>query len=130
VSLDARRRLLAGEISSWLAEKRYFHKNGAIVWVRLSISIVRDQDNRPQYFIAVVEDVTARVQAERALRDSEERLALAQNAAHLGVWDWDLLTNAHWGSTEYSRLYGLPSDGPSVTYQSTYARSLELTRPA
>ena len=116
-SLDAKRLLLAGEISSWLGEKRYFHKNGAIVWVRLSISIVRAQDNRPQYFIAMVEDVTERVQAERALRDSEERLALAQNAAQLGVWDWDLLTNAHWGSGEYLRLYGLPSDGPSITYQ-------------
>jgi len=78
---------------------------------------VRDQGKRPQYFIAMVEDVTERVQAERALRDSEERLALAQNSAHLGVWDWDLLTNAHTVSGEYLRLYGLPSDHPSITYQ-------------
>ena len=74
------------------------------------ISLVRDQDNRPQYFISVVEDITERVQAERALRDSERRLALAQSAAHLGVWDWDLLTNAHTVSGEYLRLYGLPPD--------------------
>jgi PAS domain S-box-containing protein len=39
-SLTARRQLLAGEISSWSLEKRFIHKDGAIVWARLWISLV------------------------------------------------------------------------------------------
>jgi PAS domain S-box-containing protein len=65
----------------------------------------------------VVDDVTEKVQADRALRDSERRLALAQTAARLGVWDWDLLTNVHTVSGEYLQLYGLPADHPSPTHE-------------
>jgi PAS domain S-box-containing protein len=83
----ARRQFLAGEISSWSVEKRYIHKNGAIVWAKVHVSLVRDQHRVPQYFISVVEDITDRIQAEHALRETERRLALAQSAAHLGAWD-------------------------------------------
>ena len=110
-------RLLAGEISSWLTEKRYVRKDGTIVWARLCVSLVRNQDNRPQYFISVVEDITERVEADRDLRDSEQRLALAQSAAHVGLWDWDLRTNAHTVFGEYLHLYGLPADYPSPTLE-------------
>jgi PAS domain S-box-containing protein len=111
-SLTAVRRALAGEISSWSTEKRYVRKDGTIVWARLWASLVRDQDNRPQYFISVVEDITDRMEAERALRDSEQRLALARSAAHLGLWDWDLRTNAHTVFGEYLQLFGLSADYP------------------
>jgi PAS domain S-box-containing protein len=88
-------------------------------------SLVRDQNNQPQYFISAVEDITERVQAEHTLRDTERRLALAESAAHLGVWDWDLLTDTHSVSKEYLALYGLPPDHPSITYQEW----LELMHP-
>src|SRR5262249_24467004 len=114
-SLDAIRRLLAGEISSHSLEKRYLHKDGTIVWVRLSASLVRADDNLPKYFISSVEDVTDRIQAERALRDSERRLVLAQTAARLGVWDHDLRTNEIAISGDYARLYGLRPDQRLVT---------------
>jgi two-component system cell cycle sensor histidine kinase/response regulator CckA len=70
-ALDGRRRLLAGEISSHSMEKRYVHKDGTIVSTRRYLSLVRDQDNLPQYFIAVVEDITEKAAAEEALRESE-----------------------------------------------------------
>jgi PAS domain S-box-containing protein len=113
----AARRLLAGEISSWSTEKRYVRKDGAIAWVRLGVSLVRDRDNQPQYFIAVVEDVTERVKADRALRDSERRLMLAQSAAHMGTWERDLGTNVKAISGEYAKLYGLAPDHLALTYE-------------
>ena len=116
-SLAAIRRLLAGEISSWSTEKRYVRKDDVIVWARLSVSLVRDQDNRPQYVIVVVEDVTERIQADRALRDSERRLMLAQSAAHIGIWEGDLRTNQKTISEEYAKLFGLPPDKRSLTYE-------------
>jgi PAS domain S-box-containing protein len=72
--LAARHKLLAGEISWWSSEKRYIRKDGATVWARVSMSLVRDQDNKPQYFVAVVEDITEKIQAERALQQSRQEL--------------------------------------------------------
>jgi PAS domain-containing protein len=79
--------------------------------------LVRGQDNQPQYFISVVEDITEKVHAEQALRDTERRLDMAQSAARLGAWDWDLLTDTHSVSGEYLSLYGLPPDHPPITYK-------------
>lgn len=68
---DGRRRLLAGEIAAHSLEKRLIRKNGTIVWVRRYLSVVRDQDGSPRYFISVVEDITGKAAAEEALRQSE-----------------------------------------------------------
>ncbi len=112
-----RRQLLEGAISSHTMEKRFVRKDGTIFWGRLNRSLVRDQDNQPQYFIAVVEDISERIKAERALRDSEQRLTLAQSVAHLGVCEWDLITNGFRYSEEYARLYGLAPDDPPLTLE-------------
>ena len=89
----ARGQLLEGTISSHSMDKRYIRKDGTVFWGRLNRSLARDHDNLPQYFIAVIEDVTEKMLAEQALRDSERRLSFAQSAAHVGVWDCDLRTN-------------------------------------
>jgi two-component system cell cycle sensor histidine kinase/response regulator CckA len=91
-NLAATNQMIAGEISSWSTEKRSIRKDGVIVWARLFLSLVRDPDGHPQYFVAVVEDITEKVQAERTLRESQQRLALALSAARLGVWDCNLKT--------------------------------------
>ncbi|MDO8547489.1 MAG: PAS domain S-box protein [Nitrospirales bacterium] len=65
--------VLADEIQTYKMEKRYFHKLGHIVWILLSVSLVRDPQKKPVFFIAQIQDITARKQAEAALRESEER---------------------------------------------------------
>ena len=120
---SGRRQLLDGAISSHSMDKRYIRKDGTVFWGRLNRSLVRDHDNVPQYFIAVVEDITERINAERALRDSEQRLTLAQNAAHLGVCEWDLSTNVFRHSEEYARLYGLSPDHPPLTFEELSKRT-------
>ncbi len=52
--------------------KRYLHKDGALLWAHLAVSLVRDNAGGAQYFISVIEDVTERRRAEDALRESEE----------------------------------------------------------
>ena len=66
-------RLQAGEINGFQLEKRYLHKNGRVVWARLSASLVRDERGSPVHVIAMIEDVTARKQAEEDLRASEAK---------------------------------------------------------
>jgi PAS domain S-box-containing protein len=64
-SLDHVSKLIAGEISSYQIEKRYLHKDGRIVWVLLSVSLVRDGNNNPNYLIAQIMDITERKEVER-----------------------------------------------------------------
>jgi two-component system, cell cycle sensor histidine kinase and response regulator CckA len=65
------RRLLSGEVSSHTLEKRYIRKDGSIYWGRLHRSLVRDRENRPKYFIAIVSDINKQKEAEEAARHSE-----------------------------------------------------------
>src|SRR5437588_11290331 len=68
-----RPRLYAGEIDSVRVEKRYVRKDGSVVWVSFAMVVERDAAGEPQYEIAFFDDITARKQAEAALRESEER---------------------------------------------------------
>lgn len=71
--LTKMQQLLRGEISTYTMEKRYIREGGALIWVNLTASMVRDSDGQPSYFIAVVEDITARKQAERDLQQAHQR---------------------------------------------------------
>src|SRR5262245_44697728 len=66
------RQLLAGHISTYSMEKRYFHKDGSIVWIELTVSLVREPSGEPKYFISVVEDICAKKRAEVELRQAKE----------------------------------------------------------
>jgi PAS domain S-box-containing protein len=66
-------RLLAGEIADLIYEKRYVRKDGSSVWSRSTVTLLKDAAGKPQRYVAVIEDITARKLAETALRESEER---------------------------------------------------------
>lgn len=61
--LDHVQQLLVGTINTYQMEKRYIRQDQALVWVQLTVSIFRDEDNLPQYFIAQIEDITTRKHA-------------------------------------------------------------------
>lgn len=56
--------LLQGEIPTYSMEKRYIRKSGDCIWVNLTVSLARSSDGKPEYFISVVEDISARRRAE------------------------------------------------------------------
>jgi len=73
---DAERvRLRAGELESTRLQKRYLRKDGATVWVDLTVALVRDAEGNPLYEIAVFDDDTERKNAESALRQAHDELA-------------------------------------------------------
>ena len=56
--------LLQGEIASYSVEKRLLRNGGGVIWVNLTMSLLRDQRGDPEYLISVIEDITARKRAE------------------------------------------------------------------
>ncbi|HKO51312.1 MAG TPA: PAS domain S-box protein [Polyangiaceae bacterium] len=79
--LEFVRRMLVGELATYALEKRYIRRDGALVWVELTVSLVRNETGAPEYFIAVVQDISERNNVERALRDSEARKGAILEAA-------------------------------------------------
>lgn len=61
-------RLLNEEIKSYQMEKRYYHKQGNIVWVLLSVSIVKNSNGTAKFFISQIQDITKRIIAENNLK--------------------------------------------------------------
>ncbi len=62
---------LSGQASNLVFEKRYYHKNGTIVWGQISSSIIRTHKGEPLNFISHVQDISKRYEMEEALRQSE-----------------------------------------------------------
>lgn len=83
---------LAGQRSSYTLEKRYRHKSGQKVWVQLTVALMRTPEGDPDYFISVVQDLSAQKAAEQALRTSQSLMNQAQKLASIGAWQADLET--------------------------------------
>lgn len=77
IDLDYVRACLKGEIDTYSMEKRYLKKDGNIVWINLTVKLLRDTFNNPKYFISVVENIDNRKQIELELSRSEERFRSA-----------------------------------------------------
>jgi PAS domain S-box-containing protein len=67
-------------------QKRCLHKSGQVLCGECSASLIRNNDGKPQYFIAEVLDITERKRAEQNLRESEERFRLVANKAPVLIW--------------------------------------------
>lgn len=65
--------LLAGKISGYNLRKRYYHKNGDLIWANLFVTTLSDDNDMPVEIIGMVEDITDKKRAEIKLRNSEER---------------------------------------------------------
>ena len=71
--------LVRDEIPGYQMEKRYFHKDGRVIWILLHVAVVRDESHLPAVFISQINDITARKAAEqelkRALHENQRLLA-------------------------------------------------------
>ena len=63
-SLAYARRIKEDEIPKYHLEKRYLHVDGHTLWVSLSVSLVRDMEGEPLYFVSQLQDITGRKRAE------------------------------------------------------------------
>ena len=68
--------MLMGKLLNYSMEKRYICKDGSIVWVNLTVALVRTASGGPKYFISVVEDISEKKAAKEKLQESEENYRL------------------------------------------------------
>jgi PAS domain S-box-containing protein len=91
----------------WKRERTRQRKDGTVFPVQLLSDVVMDEGGRPVAIVTLCEDITARKQAEAALRESEERYALAVRGTNDGIWDWDLTSDRVYYSPRWKAILGL-----------------------
>ena len=82
---ERRKQLIAGQVPSIQMEKRYLRKDGSPMWAHVAIAMERDASGQPLYAISVLDDITARKEAEERLRESEERYRSTFELAGQGI---------------------------------------------
>ena len=90
------RRMAAGNLENYTVEKRFIHKQGHHVWARLTLSLVRDVHGRPDYEIAIIENITQRKMTDEALQaltdTLEQQVAIRTELAETRSWQLQKLT--------------------------------------
>ncbi|CAN5718319.1 ATP-binding protein [soil metagenome] len=82
--------LLSGAVPDYSLEKRYVRKDGAVVWSLTTVTLLRDSDGHPENFLTVIEDITARKEAEEALREESRTLELLNESGKMLAAKLDL----------------------------------------
>lgn len=103
-------KLSAGEINSYSIEKRYYTHKGNVVWALLTVSVVRDPDGTPLYFISQVEDINELKKTESVNNRLMERITLANQAGGVGIWEWDLVNDVISWDKKMFELYDVPQN--------------------
>jgi PAS domain S-box-containing protein len=115
--LDNIQKLIKGVASSYKISKRYIRQDGKIVWAQLTVSLIKDRNEMPLYFISQIEDITEQVEAVEKLQRSEIDLKATQRIAKVGAWQWDKNSNVSFWSEEIFHLFGQNPCSPVPTLE-------------
>jgi PAS domain S-box-containing protein len=99
-------RCLAGAIER-NDEDRFERADGTVQWIRWEVRPWMLAGSETGGIMIFSEDITERKRAEQALRESEERSRLAQEAGRVGIFDWDAVTGRSIWTPEQEAIYGL-----------------------
>lgn len=86
---------------------RNWRKDGEAFWNELALSPLTNDAGEVTHYIGIQNDISASIEATRALVDSEHRLALTVEALHEGIWDWQIESNVLVTSPSWARVLGL-----------------------
>lgn len=131
LGMNEMKRIIECEIEFATFKKRYLRKNGAVVWGEVTISIVRDEDNKPLYFLPVIQDITKRYKAEKALEESKTRFEeLIKNSFDMIVL-LDSSGSQHFVSESCEKILGYKKEeliGMPVIEKMIHPEDQQLTR--
>lgn len=107
--------VMAGSRDGYSIEKRFIRRDGRTIHAAISVKCVRHVDGSIDYFVSLLQDITERKQAERAieagrdaLAQSEERLRLTLRSSGVAVWSWDIASDVVTSDENCAIQFGLP----------------------
>jgi PAS domain S-box-containing protein len=109
-SLDFVRRIRAGELPEYKMEKRYVRKDGAVIWVNLTVSIVRSAAGDPLYLVGFIEDITQRRDAQSEASKSLSLLRATLESTADGILVVDLNGKILSFNQKMADMWEIPSE--------------------
>ncbi|WP_041221866.1 PAS domain S-box protein [Deinococcus proteolyticus] len=91
--------MLDGKIQQYETQKRYWHKNGYVIWVQLDVSLILDETGQPHFIVWQIQDISAQIRKSRDLQ-----IVLNNTPAMIGYWDTDL--QHRFGNFTYGEWFG------------------------
>ncbi|SOB78314.1 PAS domain S-box-containing protein [Marinobacter sp. LV10R510-11A] len=92
--------LTAGKIRSYQMEKRYFRKDGSVIWINLSVSMVTDINGNPAHYVSQIENITERKELHSITsRRSTTAMVIGEEtkySKYLSLWYKRLCVQAIW----------------------------------
>ena len=85
--LENMNKLRNGEIDQFSMEKRYFHKNGKIIWARITISPLWEKNKKSNSHIAIIEDISKRKETEKEILESKQKINDIIDSIDGVVWE-------------------------------------------
>jgi PAS domain S-box-containing protein len=102
--------------NGWDLELEAVRRDGQTIWVR-SVGTVEYEAGAPVRLAGAIQDITAHVAHEEALRQANERVALATDSGRIGIWDWDIATGTLTWDKWTCLLYGYDPGSVVPAYQ-------------
>jgi len=115
--------LLTGRADTYVIDKRYIRKNGTHVWVSLTVSLIRDNAGKPDFFISIIQDISSRKRIESQHRASEARFRAMFDSAVEAIAIIDSAGTVHSVNPGVERLFGYPPE-------EIVGRNIKLLMPA
>ncbi|MDB5964890.1 MAG: domain S-box protein [Polaromonas sp.] len=107
--------LMAGKRGMYTLEKRYLARDGRVVWGRVSVSSVHDDQNGNTAILAVAQDITEQKLAQEALQQNQTLLSIAGRIGRIGGWTMALGSMKITLSDEVCGIHGIaPGSSPSL----------------
>jgi PAS domain S-box-containing protein len=110
MDVDNSAQMLDGSLSHYDMEKRYLHKDGHILWVRLSVSLVRDAAGRPMYFVSQIQDITEQRQLTVDLRLAREDLQAILDSVPARITSWHADSTNHFVNQVAAAHFGVSAN--------------------
>jgi PAS domain S-box-containing protein len=97
-------------ISTMDYETRLVKKDGSIVFLSANATVIRDPQGKPLGVTGISKDISERIRAEKALKESEKRYELVIAGSSAALWDWNLLNGKIYYAPRFRELLGYASD--------------------
>ena len=101
-------KLTNGAIDHYRIDKRYVRKDGAIVWGRVTGTLISDESGALRWSTGIIEDITEQQML-------KQRLALSEELSGLAAWRWDVKVGTTEFSPAYNRVLGLSPAASSLS---------------